>query len=204
MTDIVNWPIVTIVLGGIAILAFRPALSRLIDRLKSASKEGIQFERPQDSAGSVVSLPFVEIMSLPLSPSAALREKVIDEQLHALPIQEPIQQAKALIRVLAITRVNLEFTNIVLRIFGSQITLLNHLSALPQGLTIHEATAVFLLAQSSFVELHAHRTVDEWLAYLTTSQLVAASEPATITITQYGRDFLKYLIDESLTFPRYG
>lgn len=203
MTDIVNWPIVTIVLGGIAILAFRPALSRLIDRLQSASKEGIQFERPQGNASTVLSLPFVEIMSLPLSPSAALREKVINDQLHTLPIQEPTQQATALIRVLAITRVNLEFTNIAFRIFGSQLTFLNHLSSFPQGITLSEATEVFRLAQSDFAEFHAHRTADEWLGYLMTTQLVAISE-SNVIITQYGRDFLKFLIDESLTFSRYG
>ena len=203
MTDIVNWPIAATVLGGIAIFAFRPALSRLIDRLKSASKEGIQFDRPQDGASSVVSLKFVELMSLPLFPSAAIREKSIQEELQTLQISDPTQQAKVLTRSLAVTRLTLEFANISGLIFGSQLTLLDRLSALHQGIAVHEAAEIFRLAQSEYAELHGHRTAEEWLRYLVARQLVIESE-SSIAITQYGRDFLKYLIDESLTFPRYG
>lgn len=203
MLDIVNWPVATTILGGLAIFAFRPALSRLVDRLQSAGKEGIKFDRPQGGAGTLASLQFVELMSMPLSPSAVLREKAISEQLHAMQIQEPDHQAKALTRVLALTRVNLEFSTIANTIFGSQVTVLEHLSSTPQGIEVNETKEVYALAQSQSPEFHANRTADEWLEYLTTMQLAIIAEDS-ITITQYGRDFLKFLIDESLTFPRYG
>ncbi|MCX7418400.1 MAG: hypothetical protein NT013_02540, partial [Planctomycetia bacterium] len=192
MTDIVNWPIAATVLGGIAIFAFRPALSRLIDRLKSASKEGgVQFDRPQDGASSVLPLKFVELMSLPLFRSAAIREKSIQEELQTLQISDPTQQVKVLTRSLAVTRLTLEFANISGLIFGSQLTLLDRLSALHQGIAVSEALEIFRLAQSQFAELHRHRTAEEWLGYLVAMQLVTASE-SSIAINQYGRDFLKY------------
>lgn len=203
MIDIVNWPVATTILGGLAIFAFRPALSRLVDRLQSASKDGIKFDRPQSSSPPQIPLTFIELMNLPLSPSAALREQEITDQLHQWQIQEPSQQAAALARALARTYVNFEFSVIANTVFGSQVLILEHLTSEPQGLAIADANDVYALAQSQSPELHAERTAEEWINYMIVRRLITAAEDS-IAITQYGRDFLKFLIDESLTFPRYG
>ena len=203
MIDIVNWPIVAIVLGGIAIFAFRPALSRLLDRLQSASKEGVQFERPQDNTSSVLSLPFVEVMKYPVSASVLSREQTIQEQLKAFDLKSEAEKISVLTRAFANAQVVLEFNNLAHIIFGSQVRFLIHLSGTPSGVPAQETEVFFKQAQEAFPFLHDTNNAENWLHYLIVTNLVARQEDR-VDLTQFGADFLKHLVDARIAYERYG
>jgi hypothetical protein len=188
----------------IALVIFFKLIVRLIDRISGASKQGITFERPQDGAEiKPAILPFVEIMKHPISPTALEREQFIDKQLNALGLATEKEKIAAIVRVFAITRIELEFNNIAHMIFGSQINLLVHIAGTNNGATTKDAEIIFEKAQVAYPSLHGNKKFEAWLSYLITNNLVV-SNAAMIDITQYGKDFLKHLIDSRQAHQRYG
>lgn len=201
--DFFNWPFAAAIIGGIAIVALREPLGRLLDRVKSAGKEGVNFGSPQDSTAQVPSLKFVEMISMPLCQSALAREESIKAELEQLKITDPLEQAKVLSRAFAALRVDFDFEAIYYVIFGSQLAFVHRLAGLTAGAGIQDSHAFFAVAKARHPEFHAMRTADEWLEYLVARRLVTVSNES-IAITQFGRDFLKYLIDQGLPHIKYG
>lgn len=202
--DNLIWPAVALILGLVALLLFRPAINKKIAGITHATKDSVSFERSQDGAEvQPTPLPFVEIMKHPISDSAIEKEHLVEKQLNALGLATEKEKIAALIRVFAITRIEVEFNNIANLIFGSQVTLLVQISGTKTGVLRREANAVFELAQESFPDIHGNRKFEEWLAYPVNSNLVVQLVDR-IDITQYGKDFLKYLVDTRQAHQRYG
>lgn len=196
-----------IVAGVVAVTAlamFYKPIARLIDRISGASKDGITFERPQE-VGEVnpALLSFTNLMKEPVSASILEREKTVQNQLQAFNLKSEEEKISALARALATARVALEFNNIANTIFGSQITLLVQLSGTHNGITQHQAETIFEHAKAAFPELHGDRKIDDWLMYLRSNNLITSIENK-IDITQFGTDFLKYLVDSRMAYNRYG
>lgn len=196
-----------IVAGVVAVIAlamFYKPIARLIDRISGASKDGISFERPQEGADvTPAPLSFVEIMKLPISPSALDREQMTEKQTQALGLRNESERISVLTRVLAHTQVELDFTKIANTIFGSQVTLLVQLVGTKNGVSRQQAEAIFEQAQKSFPDLHNGKQFDNWFAYLHASNL-ATNIDNQIDITQFGKDFLKFLVDSRMAHNRYG
>jgi hypothetical protein len=203
----VNWYVITGA-GSIAFIfalgMFRAPISRLIDRISGASKDGITFERPQE-IGEIKPTPlsFIELMALPVSASVLDREKTIQSQLHEFSFKNEEEKITALSRNLAAARVELEFNDIAHRVFGSQVTLLINLSGTHNGITKNQAEAIFEQAKIEFPELHGGRNLDDWLMYLQANNLITLIENK-IDIMQFGTDFLKHLVDSRMAYNRYG
>lgn len=196
-----------IVAGVVAVIGlaiFHRPISRLIDRISGASKDGITFERPQE-IGEIKPAPlsFVELMNQPVSASILEREKAIQNQLQAFNLKNEEEKISAITRAFATTRIALEFNGLANTIFGSQATLLIQLSGTHNGVTRQQAEAIFEQAQATFLELHRDKKFDEWLAYLHLNNLITSVENK-IDITQFGTDFLKYLVDARMAYNRYG
>lgn len=204
MPDALIWPAVALVLGLVALLLFRPAIDKKIAGITRAGKDGVSFERPQEGGEPQPPLlPFVEIMKMPISPSALDREKTIEQQLQSFGLKTEGEKISVLTRVLASTRVELEFNNIAHIIFGSQVTLLVHIAGTKNGVTRQEAEGIFEQAQRTYPDLHGHRKFEEWFSYLNVSNLITFSEDR-IDISQFGKDFLKHLVDSRMAYNRYG
>lgn len=188
----------------IALLIFYKPISRLIDRISGASRDGITFERPQEGADvTPAPMPFLEIMKLPISPSALEREKMIEKQAQALALKNEAEKITILTRVLAHTQVELDFTKIANTIFGSQVTLLVQLVGSRSSIPRQQAETIFEQAQKAFPDLHSGKQFDNWFAFLQSANL-ATSINSQIDITQFGKDFLKYLVDSRIAHNRYG
>jgi len=97
----------------------------------------------------------------------------------------------------------LEFNDIANKIFGSQLNILIHLSGTHNGITLNQAESIFNQAKIEFPELHGNREFEGWLMYLQANNLIASFENK-IDITQFGADFLKYLVDARMAYNRYG
>jgi hypothetical protein len=192
------------VVAVIALAMFYKPIARLIDRISGASKAGITFERPQEAVEiKPALLSFVEIMKEPISASILKREKTVQSQLQAFNLKNEEEKISVLARALATSRVELEFHKISKMIFGSQVTLLVQLSGTHNGITRQQAEAIFNQAQTTFPDLYSGKKFDEWLSYIHSSNLITSVENK-IDITQYGTDFLKFLVDSRMAYNRYG
>jgi hypothetical protein len=208
MPDALIWPAIVaiciILLGVVAIFALRPALLRLVDRTAKISRDGAIFERPQEDAKRQKPVAsFEEIIKLPVSPTVLDREEKIKQNLQAIPLKSDAERIAVLIKASAVSRVEMEFINISNLIFGSQLNLLARLVGTPAGIPYSDAEAIFKQAQADSPDLHGKRTLDEWLRYLLNSNVITAQNNR-IDITQYGKDFLKYLVDARLAYQRHG
>lgn len=206
--DILIWPAVVIicaiVVGIPTLLIFKQPITRLIDRISKADKTGLSFESPQERGGDnkPSTLTFPELLKAPISATVLVREDYLKNQLQELNLQNDAEKISVLIRVAATSRIEAEFNNISHIIFGSQIDLLILVSGTPDGITIQQAHDFFKAVQEASPEIHGNRKFEEWFHYLIISGLATQTEK--IDITQYGKDFLKYLVDARLTYRRNG
>jgi hypothetical protein len=204
MIEALAWPFVGLVLGLVVIFVLYGPIVRKIDRINRAGRDGVFFDRPQEAAqpqGEVVA--FDDLMKHPMSATALDREKFVSAQLASLQFKTDADRIALLQRVVAITNIEIEYTRIAHHIFGSQLNLLVRLAGTRQGLALAEAKELFDSAKGSFPTLHGDRPFDVWLEFLATSNLIA-KQPDRIDITQYGLDFLKYLVDARLAYDRFG
>jgi hypothetical protein len=208
MPDALIWPaaavICIVVLGIFALILLRPSFLRLIDRISKAGKNGISFDRPQERGKPETPvLTFDELMKLPITASVLDREQYLKSYIQTLNLKSESEQIDVLIRVLSFSRLEVEFNNISYFIFGSQIYLLIQLSSTTQGIALAQAEVIFNQAKDKFPALHEDRTMNDWLNYLSSHNLITRTNEK-IDITQYGTDFLKHLVDTRLAYERYG
>lgn len=208
MPDALIWPAVAVIciviLGTLALFLLRPALLRLVDSTKKVGKNGLTFERPQEGGKPETALlSFDELMNLPITASVLYREKHLKAYIQTLNLKSDSEKINVLIRALSFSRLEVEFNNISNTIFGSQINLLVHLSGTAQGISLAQAEIIFKQAQDKFPALHEKRTINEWLNYLLTHNLITQTTER-IDLTQYGKDFLKHLVDINQAYERYG
>jgi len=177
MPDSLIWPAVAIIciiiLGSLALFLLRPALLRLVDRTKKVGKDGLTFERPQEvGKPETPLLAFDELMKLPITASILDREKNIKAQLQTFNLKSDSERIDVLIRTLSFSRLEVEFNNISNTIFGSQNNLLVRLSGTSQPLPLTQAQAMFDQAKETFSAIHENRTLNDWLSYLITHNLI--------------------------------
>jgi hypothetical protein len=204
MIDALAWPAVGLVLGLVGIAAFRGPIVRKIDRITRASREGVSFERQQDpDPPKSETQSFAELMNLPISATVLAREKVVAHQLTSLPLKTDAERIAVMQRVVASVNVDLEFTRIAHIIFGSQLNFLVQLAGTRNGLPKAQAEAAYTAAVGQFPDFYKERPFEQWLGYMVASGLVQVVAE-NLDITQYGSDFLKFLVDARLAYDRYG
>lgn len=209
--DVLIWPAVVvicaIVVGIPALFIFRTPISQLMGRISKAGKEGVSFiESPQErgSENKPALLPFPELMKEPISATILAREDYLKEQIHShLNLQSNEEKITVLIRIATRSRIELEFNNISNLIYGSQLTVLVRLSSTPHSIPLPNFEPIFEQAKTQFPAMYEKRSFDEWFRFLPSQNLVTQKEN-NIEITQYGSDFLKYLVDARLAYERIG
>jgi hypothetical protein len=86
-------------------------------------------------------------------------------------------------------------------VFGSQIALLQQLNSIPQ--TVEQARAYYERAGSAFPEIYKNYTFEQWLNFLQ-SFLLTTKEGDRISITQRGRGFLRYIVENGYSIQKAG
>lgn len=204
-----NWPlclsVAAIIVGIAALFILRPALIRLLDRTKRVSKEGAVFEQDREVPVIPTEPAFSSsaILSGPVSASVLDREKIILKHVREMKAASEDERIRAVIRTFAATRLDLEFCDIGNAIFGSQLRLLVVLSSGGHAASISSAKNLFTDAAAQFPAIYKERSFDTWLGYLKSVRLIEIVGE-TLIITQYGSDFLKYLIDTKRAHERSG
>jgi len=206
--DALWWPAAIGVVLIVAILVFHGPLTRLLDRIKGIGigKTDVTFGRPSQDEATVETpqlKSYEEFMRLPLSPTQLAREERFRRTLDSMKLNSDAEKVGVLIRTNAISQVSMEFQSVSNLIFGSQLNLLARLVGTPAGLSDSIAGQIYQEGVANFPEIHATRKFDEWLQYLIHAGLITRT-PERIDITQCGQDFLKYLVDARLAYPRQG
>jgi hypothetical protein len=207
MPDFLVWPAVALIaivaIGIAALVILRPALLRLVDRISKAGPKGLTFERQQTEEKPPAAPTYEELMNGPVSATVLSRVEKATRFLEGLSLKSDEQKLALALRASALSRVEMEFTNISSIIFGSQLEFLVRVAGAPGGVLRAEAETAFQQAQAAFPDIHANRTVDDWLKYLFAVELLE-TRGNNIDITQYGKDFLKFLVDARQTYQRNG
>jgi len=136
---------------------------------------------------------------VPSSPRPAVAdiESTLRRQIATMQQDEAVT---ILVRNLAETRLQAGHEFVYNRIFGSQIVGLRRLSEM--GTTTVEAARQFFVPYAeAHPEVYATYGFEGWLGFLVSSFLVTRTGEA-LQITEFGRDFLRYLNDARLIEPR--
>ena len=125
-----DWPLMVL----IVVLILRRPLTDAIDRLRRASKEGLDFggrtrQRSTADEPPPSSDEYKELMNWGDSNLLPESERGIDEDLERKNVRTDAEKVNVLRRHLAVTQIYLEFEKIHANIFGSQIALLRDLNS---------------------------------------------------------------------------
>jgi hypothetical protein len=211
------WPVV--VVWGI--LYWRDELKAATKRLTEIGFAGAKFASPEQQ------VPAPPIAALPVSKEgkettrgvaatsnvaafvARVKGLVSDDQLQpsirsirnelvAIAGDDLSDQVEALIYNSASLNVQLMHERSYNIIFGSQLTLLAQANG-TGGLAPALAKQLYEQARSANSTVYASYTFEAWIGFLINSALLAVDAHGNYVLTNFGRGFLKYIIDRQLT-----
>jgi hypothetical protein len=198
-----TWGLVVYCLGRKVITKFEAAIGRTMDRLVKAGPAEFAPPSPPSQSGST--LRFDEASKAPAIAAAAPAglpariEERINIELAA--VSAPERQAY-LVRMLAGTRIAWAFEALNTVVLGSQIRLLENLNTGPLAVT--DAHGFYQQASSDSPEYYRTYPFEGWLNWLVTFARFVIREGDSLSISEEGREFLRYLISRGYTFARFG
>lgn len=196
------WPLAVVALGVVFMGMFKRSISRFIDRTRSVSRDGVRaYEDPQPSAKKPDAL--AEFLETYQNPLLLEMEDAIEGEIQNLGLTDPADIQKALSRRLAANRIVRWFEAAQHHIFGSQVAALTYLNAQPGPIPQDDLQGFYDAAAADFPILHADRTFDQWLMFLTARRLVAEGD-AGVGISLAGREFLQWRVNQGYSGPLYG
>ena len=191
----VAWPLAAL---GIAAL-FSKEIKQILPRIKQLGPTGVHLESPEQEGSKPDDVTAAGIASVSLGPLidpvAANFEENTNDILENIP---EVERVPRLVRALAFQQLNKSFALAYHGIFGSQIRALRELNV--RNISRSQADDWFKELQkenSAFAEWN----LDEYLNYLFSWQLVEESM-GLISITETGRNFLRFLVEHKLSEDR--
>jgi hypothetical protein len=203
--DNIPYAVALLILGILALCMFRAPIIRKIDALSSAGKDGAKFTIPQQTQATTDSelKAYDDVMGTPVSLTAQQRERELAEQITGMAGMDTERKARLLMRLLGSASATIEFYQVGIYIFGSQVSLLVKLVQSSAPLPTDVARAIFDEAKLQFSDIHAQRSLDEWLEFLQSRHLIQKNGDF-IDIAQAGKDFLKFMVDARIAYNRNG
>src|SRR5665213_1798581 len=106
--------------------------------------------------------------------------------------QAGAERERYLIRYVATREIINYFERVWRDILGSQIEALEALN--PASLRSEQLEIYYLTAAATYTDSYATFTFESWIRFMLTNDLVSESDGSIITLTLFGREFLKYII----------
>ncbi len=128
-------------------------------------------------------------------------EKYIKADLDKRNITNPAERERVLIRLVSVTGTAALFERAYILIFGSQIRALQTLNA--RLLQKQELVPFYVAAKSEYQNIYSNYAFDQWFNFML-SQTFIIMQGNTVGITNRGREFLKYLIQEAHSLNKAG
>lgn len=208
LIELLKWPVVVIIIA----LFFKKPLSGLLNRIKSikGGKYALDTEPQQNQikAGTASEAKETKIEKIEKSlnviseDTRKIFQEAINKETEIDKIKNPEEKSKALYNYAEALYIHLQFGRIYNLIFGSQISLLNHLNS-SHIETIDSIKFFYDNAVTKYPHLKNY-PYENYLSFLQEQGLINISDKNKITITSIGRDFLKYLIDMGLSDLKYN
>jgi hypothetical protein len=217
--EILKWPFVIVICVLGSLIIFQNSIATLITRTKRAAygDKSIDFVDDQPKAAAEqqkkLEAPSAEVAMVPathaLPPSSEIHAPIEQEIRTAMANANlPADVEKAwLIRAVAGWRIARAHEVVYRLIVGSQITiLLQANTASPPNL--NSVREIYDTAKATFPDMYTSFIFETWIHFPVSMGLLrmepAGTDPAILKITPLGQDFLHYLINNSLTAPKYG
>ncbi|WP_434528250.1 hypothetical protein [Vibrio sp. K4] len=168
------------------------------DYVESAKEQKATIQENRNQADSKE----VEKLLAAVGSSIVIEEQIkrIEDDLSTKNIPFDSDASRILIRHLAATQLLVAFEQIYQIIFGSQIELLQRLNQVAgQGLS---TSVVFKIAAESMASNNLSWTQEQYLSYLYGRLLIVDGEEDTIHITNFGVEFITWLIRSGKSLDR--
>lgn len=197
----VIWAFMLYRLGLFAVGTFESAIGKAVDRLR---KFGSAEFDPTPQQQELDEKPFLTTNTppaeLPAPDSLAGRFEIpIREWLQKVPSAE---RETHLVSSLVGWQVGWHFETVNFSILGSQLGVLQAVNTQP--LTLTQVRGFYDQATRTFPDYYRNYAFESWLAWLThvAKGIVVAGE--VVSITEDGREFLKYIIGRGYSLTRFG
>ena len=195
------WPGVVLILGILFILLFKKDISTLLGRTKKIGKGGIEIVSSELQKSSQSKSSTEELMRTFDSVSLLENEKRIKEDLEERKLADPQDKIDVLVRHLAVYQLSYLFERFNNSIFGSQISILQHLNSKSLGETAEPLEPFYANAAKKYPETYADYPFENYLSFLVTAGLLEKKDER-YSVTALGRDFLIYLVNSAAPTER--
>lgn len=195
------WAFAVYRLGLFAVHRFESAIGKAVDRLrKFGAAEFDPILQSQGSDEKPAPTPPAQIVE-PAAPGSLLgqTETSIREWVNNVPAND---RETHLVRALAGWQIGWHFETINLQILGSQLALLQTINT--QSLTLAQVRGFYDHAAQVAPDYYRHYTFESWVAWLTNFAKTITVDSEVASITEAGREFLKYIVGRGYSLTRLG
>ncbi|MBF0540276.1 MAG: hypothetical protein HQK91_02355 [Nitrospirae bacterium] len=204
-TLLISWPFVILLISIMIILVFHIEIKQVIKNIKTIKlRDGTEIsltKQTSENANNPISKNLStksssddpSILNTTNNPVVKL---LIDHLQNEYGVIEENKRYNVLIQALALARLQAGHEFTYNRIYGSQIMLLKHLNLVEQC-TIDNALAFFKPYEEEFPQIYVNYGFNGWLGFLINNSLVKKDDNI-LKISEYGRDFLSYLVNARL------
>ena len=200
------WPAVACILGIVAIVALRKPLGRLVDRITHIDRTGIKAASQEIAATAKEEekpLAVRDVMEVGYNEVIKNQERMIQDAIAKIRFSTPEEREPFLLRALARSQVYAQFDRISMLIFGSQLGIVVHASSQPAGISEDFIKTSFENAKKDDPVFHEATSYESYKGFLLNTNLLFW-EGEKLKITVFGKEFLKFLVDNALTHQRRG
>lgn len=192
------WPAAVLIIALFFMLLFRKNISSLLERTQKIGRDGIQTSPAQIQQATERESLVRELMREFDSIVFREQEESIRKDLENRGLNNPQDKINLLVRLLAINQLALHFERINSVIWGSQISLLQHLNSRADG-DISTALKFFYdSAAGLYPATFASYPFEQYLQFLVAFNLITL-QGERYFITNLGHEFLVYLADTGQT-----
>lgn len=202
--EFLAWPAVALIVSVFFLLLFKRPLSKFIDRTERISKEGVHARAPQEQPSESTISRVDEFLSIYDNQLLLEAEKLIRVNLDNLKPKNAEERERFLVRNLAAVSVTDDLLRTYFPIYGSQIITLQYLNDNRSAkLTIDHIRPFYSDAKVKHPSYYQNYNFDGWLNFLVTTNLVQRNGD-NVGITVRGKEFLKVLLEQGLSFLKAG
>lgn len=190
-----------IVILGISYILKNP-ISSLIGKIKGVSAGGVDvsFEQNQDQSvdnglNNTSTNDLVDNILNKYSPETIqLLDDIIKKETNYSATESSIIQADKFLKYSQALLLQMKYDNIYSIIYGSQLKLLLKLNSEITS-TKTELISFFTKAKNEHPERYSNYSYEAYLNYLHNVNLIIEKDNEDISITIYGKDFIKYIVN---------
>jgi hypothetical protein len=201
---ILVWPAAVVIIAVVFMAIFKKPLERLLDRTKKIGSTGLDATASaQETSIDRRPTGADELLAQFEDEFLVDQEGLIRQELDHRRIDNPAERERVLTRLLAGAYIHSRFERTYHLIFGSQLSVLQELNAMG---TAHRNNGreVYAVATVLSPDFYANYSFDQWLNFMVSQVLVRVDDGDAVSITVAGREFLKFVVQQGLSFNKTG